>query len=187
MEHHIHTPFTVEDARMLRCGERVLLTGSIYTARDAAHKRLAALAARGEALPFPVKNAILYYAGPSPAKRGEVIGSVGPTTSGRMDAYTPALIALGLTGMIGKGQRSQGVVDAMKQYSAVYFGAIGGAAALLAGCVERAEIVAYEELGTEAIRRLTVRDFPVTVVIDTLGNNLYETGRARYLAQRGKA
>jgi len=178
----IKTPMTSEVARTLKAGDSVELTGVIYTARDAAHKRLCELVAQGKELPVDFKNAIIYFAGPAPAKPGTPIGSVGPTTSYRMDPYSPTMIAdCGLTGMIGKGKRSKEVVDAMKQYGAVYFGAIGGCAALLAKCVKKAEIVAYEDLGAEALRRLEVENLPVTVIIDSEGNNLYETGRKNYL------
>jgi len=180
----ITAPLEREDARLLRCGEDVLLSGVIYTARDAAHMRLARLAAMGEELPFPIENAVIYYVGPTPAKPGHVIGSAGPTTSYRMDAFAPTLIAIGLTGMIGKGARSPDVIAAMQEYGAVYFGAIGGAGALLAKCVEASEFVAYEDLGTEAIRRLTVRDMPLTVIIDSKGNDLYKQGRAEYQRKR---
>ena len=182
MEKRIETPITREAARRLKSGDAVLLSGVIYTARDAAHKRLCELAAAGKPLPIDVENATIYFVGPTPAKSGHAIGSAGPTTSYRMDAYSPTLIALGQTGMIGKGKRGPEVVDAMKKYGAVYFGAIGGAGALLSRCIVKSEVVAYEDLGAEAIRRLTVRDLPVTVIIDSEGNNLYETGRAKYLA-----
>lgn len=182
MEKRIETPITREAVRRLKSGDAVLLSGVIYTARDAAHKRLCELAAAGKPLPIDVENATIYFVGPTPAKPGHAIGSAGPTTSYRMDAYSPTLIALGQTGMIGKGKRGPEVVDAMKQYGAVYFGAIGGAGALLSRCIVKSEVVAYEDLGAEAIRRLTVRDLPVTVIIDSEGNNLYETGRAKYLA-----
>lgn len=182
MEKRIETPITREAARRLKSGDAVLLSGVIYTARDAAHKRLCELAAAGKPLPIDVENATIYFVGPTPAKPGHAIGSAGPTTSYRMDAYSPTLIALGQTGMIGKGKRGPEVVDAMKKYGAVYFGAIGGAGALLSRCIVKSEVVAYEDLGAEAIRRLTVRDLPVTVIIDSEGNNLYETGRAKYLA-----
>ena len=180
----LHTPLSREDARALRCGESCLITGTIYTARDAAHKRLCELAAKGEPLPFDIEGAIIYFVGPTPAKPGQVIGSAGPTTSYRMDAYSPALIALGQTGMIGKGKRGEAVVDAMRLYGAVYLGAIGGLGALLGKCVKKAEVIAYPDLGAEAVRRLEVENFPVVVVIDSEGNNLYETGRRAYLEQR---
>jgi len=159
----------------------VLLSGTLYTARDAAHMRLLELVEQGRALPFPIENAILYYVGPTPSAPGQVIGAAGPTTSYRMDASTPPLIAAGLTGMIGKGARSPEVVAAMREHGAVYFGAIGGAGALIARCVESSEIVAYEDLGAEAIRKLTVRDMPLTVVIDCEGDDLYIKGRKEYL------
>ncbi len=177
----IQTPFTRETARTLRAGDACLITGVIYTARDAAHKRLCELIAQGKPLPMDMENAIIYFVGPTPAKPGQAIGSAGPTTSYRMDAYSPALIAIGQTGMIGKGKRSAEVIAAMKEHGAVYFGATGGCGALLSKCIKKAEIVAYEDLGAEAIRRLEVEDFPVTVIIDSEGNNLYETGRAEYL------
>ncbi len=177
----LHTPLSREDARALRCGESCLITGTIYTARDAAHKRLCELAAKGKPLPFDIEGAIIYFVGPTPAKPGQVIGSAGPTTSYRMDAYSPTLIALGQTGMIGKGKRGEAVVDAMRRYGAVYLGAIGGLGALLGKCVKKAEVIAYPDLGAEAVRRLEVENFPVVVVIDSDGNNLYETGRRAYL------
>ena len=172
------TPLTREDARTLRAGDACLLTGVIYTARDAAHKRLCELAAKGEPLPVDMENAVIYFVGPTPAMPGQAIGSAGPTTSYRMDAYSPTLIAMGQTGMIGKGKRSPEVIEAMKKHGAVYFGATGGCGALLSKCIKKAEIVAYEDLGAEAIRRLEVEDFPVTVIIDSEGRNLYEEGRA---------
>ena len=177
----IHAPMTREEARALKSGENVLISGTIYTARDAAHKRLCELAAKGEPLPFDVKDSIIYFVGPTPAKPGQAIGSAGPTTSYRMDAYSPTMIRLGQTGMIGKGKRSKEVVDAMKECGAVYFGAIGGCGALLSKCIKKAEIVCYEDLGAEAVRRLEVEDFPAVVIIDSEGNNLYETGRKEYL------
>ena len=180
----LHTPLSREDARALRCGESCLITGTIYTARDAAHKRLCELAAKGEPLPFDIEGAIIYFVGPTPAKPGQVIGSAGPTTSYRMDAYSPALIALGQTGMIGKGKRGETVIDAMRRYGAVYLGAIGGLGALLGKCVKKAEVIAYPDLGAEAVRRLEVENFPVVVVIDSEGNNLYELGRRAYLEQQ---
>ena len=180
----LHTPLSREDARALKCGESCLITGAIYTARDAAHKRLCELAAKGEPLPFDIEGAIIYFVGPTPAKPGQVIGSAGPTTSYRMDAYSPTLIALGQTGMIGKGKRGEAVVDAMRRYGAVYLGAIGGLGALLGKCVKKAEVIAYPDLGAEAVRRLEVENFPVVVVIDSEGNNLYELGRRAYLEQQ---
>lgn len=187
MPRKLNVPFTPEETRTLRAGESVLLTGVIYTARDAAHKRLCELLAAGKPLPFDVKNATIYYVGPTPAKEGRVIGSAGPTTSYRMDAYSPALIAAGETGMIGKGKRGEKVIAAMKEHGAVYFGAIGGAGALLSHCIKKAEVIAYEDLGAEALRRLEVENLPVTVVIDCEGNNLYEQGRKAYLESVGEA
>ena len=180
----IKTPLSREQARQLKAGDSCLISGVIYTARDAAHKRLCALAAEGKPMPFPVEGSVIYYVGPTPARPGQPIGSAGPTTSCRMDAYAPTLLHLGELGMIGKGARSQEVIAAMRETGAVYFGAIGGAGALLARCVKSAELVCYEDLGTEAVRRLEVESLPLTVVIDSLGNNLYETGRAAYLAAR---
>ena len=180
----ITAPMTREQVRTLKAGQSCLISGVIYTARDAAHKRLCELAAKGEPLPFDIEGAIIYFVGPTPAKPGQVIGSAGPTTSYRMDAYSPALIALGQTGMIGKGKRGEAVVDAMRRYGAVYLGAIGGLRALLGKCVKKAEVIAYPDLGAEAVRRLEVENFPVVVVIDSEGNNLYELGRRAYLEQR---
>ena len=174
-------PLSQEAVKSLKAGDSVLISGIVYTARDAAHKRLVELIQAGKPLPFDVKDSVIYYVGPTPAKPGQAIGSAGPTTSYRMDAYSPALIALGQTGMIGKGKRSTEVIDAMKQYGAVYFGAIGGCGALLSSCIKKAEVIAYEDLGAEALRRLEVEDFPAVVVIDSNGNNLYETGRNEYL------
>ena len=183
MDKHITTPLTAEVCTTLKAGDSVLLSGTVYTARDAAHKRLCQLAAEGKPLPFPVADAVIYFVGPSPARPGQPIGSAGPTTSYRMDAYSPTLLRLGLKGMIGKGKRNQEVIDAMKETGAVYFGAIGGAGALLSKCVRSAELVCYEDLGAEAIRRLEVENLPLTVVIDSEGNNLYELGPRDYLAQ----
>ena len=180
----ITAPLDKEAARDLRAGESVLLSGTVYTARDAAHKRLCALAAEGKPMPFPIEGSVIYYVGPTPARPGQPIGSAGPTTSCRMDAYAPTLLRLGELGMIGKGARSPEVIAAMRETGAVYFGAIGGAGALLARCVKSAELVCYEDLGAEAVRRLEGENLPLTVVIDCLGNNLYETGRAAYLARR---
>ena len=178
----ITAPLSREEARKLKSGDSCLISGVIYTARDAAHKRLCELADKGLKLPLDIKDAIIYFVGPTPAKEGQAIGSAGPTTSYRMDAYSPTLIALGQTGMIGKGKRGTEVVDAMKEHGAVYFGAIGGAGALLSKCIKKAEVIAYDDLGAEAIRRLEVEDFPVVVVIDSEGNNLYEKGREDYLS-----
>ena len=182
----ISSPLYKEDARALKCGETVLLSGVVYTARDAAHARLMESVIKGEPLPFPIENAIVYYVGPTPVMPGKVIGSAGPTTSYRMDAFAPALIKLGLTGMIGKGARCPEVVAAMKEHTAVYFGALGGAGALLAQCVISSEFIAYEDLAAEAIRKLMVKDMPLTVVIDSYGNDLYIKGRTDYLQSRDK-
>ncbi len=179
----IKAPLSREDARALRAGDSLLISGVIYTARDAAHKRLCELEAEGKEMPINLKDNIIYFVGPTPAKPGQVIGSAGPTTSYRMDAYSPTLIKEGLTGMIGKGKRGPEVVEAMKKYGAVYLGAIGGCGALLSKCIKKAEVVAYEDLGAEAIRRLEVEDLPAVVIIDSLGNNLYESGRKSYLEQ----
>lgn len=177
----ITAPLTKEALKDLHSGDDVLISGVIYTARDAAHKRLCELLAEGKELPFPVKDSVIYYVGPTPAREGQAIGSAGPTTSYRMDAYSPAMINAGETGMIGKGKRSSEVIEAMKKNGAVYFGAIGGAGAYLSRCIRKAEIVCYEDLGAEALRRLEVVDFPAFVIIDSEGNNLYETGRKAYL------
>ena len=182
----IQAPLTESVARSLKSGDSVLLSGTVYTARDAAHKRIVETMAAGQPLPFDPQDAVIYYVGPTPAKPGQAIGSAGPTTSYRMDAYSPALIARGQRGMIGKGKRGPAVVEAMQQYGAVYFGAIGGAGALLSKCVRSAEVIAYDDLGAEAVRKLTVEDLPLTVVIDCEGNNLYETGRQAYLAAHSK-
>ena len=182
----IKTPLTREDALKLRAGDSCLISGVIYTARDAAHKRLCELVAQGKELPLDIKDSIIYFVGPTPAKPGQAIGSAGPTTSYRMDAYSPTLIELGQTGMIGKGKRGPEVIDAMKKHGAVYFGAIGGCGALLSKCIKKAEVIAYDDLGAEAIRRLEVEDFPAIVIIDSLGNNLYETGREAYLNEKKK-
>lgn len=176
----IKTPLDEKTIEKLRAGDQVLITGTIYSARDAAHKRMVEALDRGEALPFDVTNQIVYYMGPSPAKPGQAIGAAGPTTSGRMDSYTPRLLASGLKGMIGKGNRSQAVKDAIKKYKAVYFAAIGGAGALASKAIKKAEVVAYQELGAEAILRLEVEDFPVTVINDVYGGDLYEEGKAKY-------
>ena len=181
----ITTPFTRRQADALRAGDRVLLTGTLYTARDAAHARLCDALRRGEALPFDLQDAIIYYVGPTPPKPGNVIGSAGPTTSYRMDAYTPPLLAQGLRGMVGKGLRGSAVIEAMRAAHAVYFGAIGGTGALIGRSIKTAEVIAYDDLGTEAVSRLTVEKLPLTVVIDTQGNNLYELGPQRYLTQQG--
>jgi len=180
MDDKIKVPVKKEDIKTLKAGDYVYLTGTIYTARDAAHKRMQETLDRGDELPFPVKGNVIYYMGPSPAREGRPIGSAGPTTASRMDQYTPALLDLGLGAMIGKGKRGQNVIDAMIRNSCVYFAAVGGAGALLSKCIHSSEVVAYEDLGTEAIRKLEIVDMPVVVVIDCEGNNLYETGIKEY-------
>ena len=180
----ITLPLTEELAKTLHAGDSVLVTGTIYTSRDAGHKRMCEALEKGEEIPFDPKDATIYYVGPTPAKPGAVIGSAGPTTNGRMDAYAPTMMSVGARGMIGKGARLPEVIDAMKKYSGVYFGAIGGAGALLAKCIKKAELIAYEDLGAEALRKLYVEDMPLVVIIDSEGNNLYESGRAAYLEQK---
>lgn len=180
MHKKINTPLTDDILKDLKAGDFVLMTGKILTARDAAHKRMIDAINKGEKLPVVINNQIIYYVGPCPAKPGQVVGSCGPTTSGRMDAYTPKLLELGLKGMIGKGYRSKEVIEAMKKYHAVYFTAIGGAGALLSERVKKAKVLAYEDLGPEAIHEFTIDDFPVIVTIDMYGNNLYESERKKY-------
>ena len=175
MEQHIKSPISNEDAKRLRAGDYVYISGIIYTARDAAHQRMDEALKRGEDLPIELNNNIIYYMGPSPAREGRPIGSAGPTTASRMDKYAPSLLDLGLKGMIGKGKRSDNVQEAIVRNGAVYFAAVGGAGALLSKSILHSEVVAYEDLGTEAIRKLEVKNFPVIVVIDSIGNNLYET------------
>ena len=184
MEKYITLPLTLEKVKDLRAGDSVYLTGTIYTSRDAGHKRMCEMLARGEQLPIDPVDATIYYVGPTPAKPGKVIGSAGPTTSGRMDAYAPTMMSVGVRGMIGKGKRTPEVVEAMKQYGAVYFGAIGGAGALLAQCIKSAELIAFEDLGAEALRKLYVENMPLVVIIDAEGNDIYQQGREAYLAQR---
>ena len=180
MNRTIQVPISKEDAKSLRAGDYVLLNGTIYTARDAAHKRLYEALAEGKELPLDWKGNVVYYMGPSPAREGRPIGSAGPTTASRMDKYTPQLLDLGLGAMIGKGKRSQAVIDAVVRNGSVYFAAVGGAGALLSQRIKSSEVIAYDDLGTEAIRKLEVRDFPVIVVIDSEGNNLYETAIKQY-------
>jgi fumarate hydratase subunit beta len=180
MAKKVSLPLGEETLKGLKAGDDVLLSGVIYVGRDAAHKRMIETLERGEPLPFDIRGQTIYFMGPTPPRPGRPIGSAGPTTSGRMDSYSPRLIAEGLKGMIGKGMRSEAVKEAMKQYQAVYFGAIGGAGALAARSIKKSEVVAYEELGAEALRRLEVEDFPVTVVNDTYGGDLYEEGKAKY-------
>lgn len=181
MIHMLTAPLTPEALSSLRAGNRCLLSGRIYSARDAAHARIAELIRNHAPLPVDLKNQVIYFMGPSPASPGQVIGAAGPTTSGRMDAYSPLLISCGLTGMIGKGRRNKNVVDAMKQYKAVYFGAVGGCGALFSRCILSSRVLCYEDLGTEALRELIVKDMPLTVVIDSEGNDLYELGPKAYL------
>jgi fumarate hydratase subunit beta len=176
----LKTPLSDEDVEKLKIGDKVFLTGIIYTGRDAAHKRMIDLLDAGKNLPMDIRGQIIYYVGPAPAKPGQPIGSAGPTTSYRMDAYAPKLMALGMKGMVGKGNRSPEVVEAMKKYKAVYFGATGGAGALIAKSIKKAEVVAYEDLGPEAIMKLEVEDFPVVVINDTKGNDLYVEGAKKY-------
>ena len=183
MTHNISLPLTKEKASALNCGDNVYLTGTLYTARDAAHQRMMELLEKGQPLPFPIEDATIYYVGPTPAKPGQPIGSAGPTTSYRMDAYTPTLLHLGLRGMVGKGSRDTSVIEAMKETGAIYFGAIGGAGALLSHCIKSCQIIAFPELGPEAIHQLQVEAFPATVVIDSRGNDLYQQGRKAYLDQ----
>ena len=186
MARRIQLPRTRELSRTLHAGDQVLLSGTIYTSRDAGHKRMCEALARGEELPFDPTDATIYYVGPTPAKPGQVIGSAGPTTSGRMDAYAPRMMEAGARGMIGKGARLPEVIDAIREYEGTYFGAIGGAGALLAKSIKKSELIAYEDLGAEALRRLEVEDMPLVVIIDSQGNNLYEKGREEYLQWTGR-
>jgi len=180
MAKHVRTPLTDEVIRDLKAGEEVLLSGTVYTGRDAAHKRMIELIRQGKPLPFDIKGQVIYYVGPCPAPEGKVIGSAGPTTSGRMDAYAPELIALGLKGMIGKGLRSDGVIEAIKENGAIYFGATGGAGALISSCIKKEEVIAFEDLGTEAIRKLEIENLPCVVIIDATGRDRYKEGREMY-------
>lgn len=181
MEKRITTPLTLEKVKDLKAGDTVLISGTIYTSRDAGHKRLVDLLDKGESLPFDPKDQIIYYVGPTPTKPGHAFGSAGPTSSYRMDPYAPRLLEVGLRGMIGKGLRNEAVIESIKKNGGVYFAAIGGAAALIGKSVKKAEIIAYEDLGAEALRKLEVEDLPVIVVIDSEGNNLYEQGQKEYL------
>lgn len=184
MDKYVNTPLTKEKAADLKAGDYVYISGTIYTARDAAHKRMVESLERGEELPFDVNNEIIYYLGPTPNRDGQVIGSAGPTTSSRMDKYSPVLLDRGLTGMVGKGKRDEAVIASMKKNTAVYFAAVGGAGALLSQCIKKSEVIAYEDLGTEAIRRLEVENLPVITVIDCEGNNLYETAADQYKREK---
>lgn len=175
MEKRINAPLNKEEVSKLRAGDYVYISGTIYSARDAAHKRMYETMLEGKDIPLELKDNVIYYLGPTPAKEGQVIGSAGPTTSSRMDKYTPLLLENGLNGMIGKGKRNKEVIDAIIKNKAVYFAAVGGAGALLSKCIKKSEVIAYDDLGTEAIRKMEVEDFPVIVVIDCEGNNLYET------------
>ena len=180
MERHINVPFDADIVKELKAGDYVYLTGTIYTARDAAHKRMYEALQKGEELPFDIEGNVIYYMGPSPAREGRPIGSAGPTTASRMDKYTPALLDLGMRGMIGKGRRTEAVRESMMKNQAVYFAAVGGAGALLSKSILQAEVIAYEDLGTEAIRKLEIKDFPVIVVMDCEGNNLYDMAIEQY-------
>lgn len=176
----ITAPFNEEMVANLRAGDRVLISGTVYTARDAAHKRMIEQLEQGEELPFDIRGQVIYYVGPTPTKPGQISGSAGPTTSGRMDTYTPTLLDLGLKGMIGKGYRNKQVTDSIVKNKAIYFGAIGGSGALIARTIKAVEIIAYEDLGTEAIRKMVVEDFPAVVINDTLGNDWYKQGKEKY-------
>ena len=183
MDKYVKVPLSDEDARSLKSGDYVYLTGTIYTARDAAHKRMQEVLDRGETLPIGMKNNVIYYMGPSPAREGRPIGSAGPTTASRMDKYAPKLLDKGLIGMIGKGKRTEEVKEAIVRNKAVYFAAIGGAGALLSKCIKKSEVIAYDDLGTESIRKLEVENLPVIVVIDCEGNNLYEIAIKEYCSE----
>ena len=188
MQVRLTTPLTRQELAPLHAGDTVLLTGTVYTARDAAHARMMELLDKGEELPFPIEGAAVYYVGPTPERPGQIIGSAGPTTSGRMDAYSPRLLDLGQAIMIGKGARNQAVKDAVKRNGAVYLAALGGAGALMAASVKELEVICWEDLGCEAVRRLTVRDLPLTVILDAHGGDLYQSGPAAYLeSENGKA
>lgn len=180
MKKVIQAPISKEEIKNLKAGDYVYINGTIYTARDAAHKRMDDTLTKGEKLPLDIKDQMIYYMGPSPAREGRVIGSAGPTTASRMDKYAPRLLDLGLGAMIGKGKRSKEVLDAIVRNGSVYFAAVGGAGALLSKCIQKSEVIAYDDLGTEAIRKLEVKDFPVIVVVDAEGNNLYETAIEEY-------
>lgn len=180
MDRYIQVPISKEDAKSLKAGDYVYLTGTVYSARDAAHKRMQETMDEGKSLPLEIKDTVIYYMGPSPAREGRPIGSAGPTTSSRMDKYAPKLLDMGLGAMIGKGKRNQAVLDAIVRNESVYFAAIGGAGALLSKCITSSKVIAYDDLGAEAIRKMEVKDFPVVVVVDSKGNNLYETAVKKY-------
>ena len=182
---HLTAPLTEEDVLSLHAGEHVLLSGTVYTARDAAHLRMMDCIAKGEALPFDLKGQVIYYAGPTPTPEGKPVGSIGPTTSTRMDASTPTLLAHGLMGMIGKGQRSNSVMKAMQEHPAVYFAAVGGAAALMAACVTSCEVIAWDDLGPESVKRLTLKELPLVVAADAYGRDAFSLGQAEYLKSIG--
>lgn len=182
---HVEAPLKGVQILQLKAGDRVLLSGTVYTARDAAHQRMQEQIQRGEALPFPLENQVIYYVGPTPAPPGKVIGSAGPTTSGRMDAFTPLLLRQGIRGMIGKGGRSPEVMEAIKKVRAVYFAAVGGAGALIARSIQEAEVIAYDDLGTEAVRRLRVENLPLVVAVDSRGDNYYRIGPEKYREEQG--
>lgn len=181
---HLKTPLSADDIKNLQAGDQVQLSGVIYTARDAAHKRFMELLDAGQPLPFDIRDQVIYFAGPAPAAPGEVIGSCGPTSSYRMDAYSPRLLDLGLRAMIGKGERNQEVKDAIVRNHGIYFGAIGGVGAMISACIKKCDVIAFDDLGTEAVRRLEVENMPLTVLIDARGNDLYELGRQAYLERR---
>ena len=183
MEYRLHTQDLRSHIPALKAGDRVILSGTIYTARDAAHKRFFELLDRGEELPFPLRDAVIYYAGPTPGQQGMAVGACGPTTASRMDAFAPRLLDLGLGAMIGKGEHSQEVADAIVRNRACYFAAVGGAGALIARCIRAAEVIAFDELGCESVKKMTVEDFPLTVAMDSTGGNLFRSGRAEYAAR----
>ena len=183
MEYRLHTQDLRSHIPALKAGDRVILSGTIYTARDAAHKRFFELLDRGEELPFPLRDAVIYYAGPTPGQQGMAVGACGPTTASRMDAFAPRLLDLGLGAMIGMGERSQEVADAIVRNRACYFAAVGGAGALIARCIRAAEVIAFDELGCESVKKMTVEDFPLTVAMDSTGGNLFRSGRAEYAAR----
>ena len=180
MQYKLRTPVTREDLAPLRTGDTVLLSGAVYTARDAAHKRLFALLDQGEPLPFPIRDAVIYYAGPTPGQQGMAVGACGPTTASRMNAFAPRLLDLGLAAIIGKGEMSDAVQEALVRNGACFFAAVGGAGALIAKCIETAQVIAFDDLGCESIKRMSVRDLPLTVALDSQGGNLYRTGRQAY-------